>query len=125
MLSDLRHAVRLLLKSPGFTLIAIITLTLGIGANSAIFSVVDTLLLRPLPFPKPNYLATILGKQVQGGTKESQSFPDYLDFRDQAKSFSHLAAYSEASTVLGTGAQGREINGLATTADIFQVLGVA
>src|SRR3982750_212160 len=100
MLSDARHAIRLLFKSPAFTLIAILTLTLGIGANSAIFSVIDTVLLRPLPFPKPNELAAVWSQVGKGGARESQSFPDYVDFRDQARAFGSLAAYVEANTVL-------------------------
>src|SRR4051812_10107748 len=103
MMSDLRQAFRLLLKSPGFTLIAVLTLTLGIGANSAIFSVIDTVLLRPLPFPKPNELAMVWGRVGQAGARESSSFPDYIDFRDQVRSFTSLAAYTEATTVLGSG----------------------
>src|SRR3982750_2188941 len=109
MISDLRHALRLLFKSPGFTLIAIITLTLGIGANSAIFSVIDTVLFRPLPFSKPNELVMLWTKQVKGGNKEPHSFPDYIDYREQAKSFAGLAAFSEATTVLGSGNEAREL----------------
>src|SRR5215213_10006784 len=124
MISDLRHALRLLFKSPGFTLIAVVTLTLGIGANSAIFSVIDTILLRPLPYPQPNQLALIWGKAT-GLTRESQSYPDYLDFRDQAKSFASLAAYVEAATVLGTGAEARALQGVAASSDLFAVLGVS
>ena len=124
MISDFRHALRLLLKSPGFTLIAVITLTLGIGANSAIFSVIDTVLLRPLPFPKPNELALVWGKSAEI-SRESQSYPDYLDFREQAKSFTSLAAYTQASTVLGIGADARQLEGVAANADIFSVLGVS
>lgn len=124
MISDFHHALRLLLKSPGFTLIAVVTLTLGIGANSAIFSVIDTVLLRPLPFPKPNELALVWGK-TQGPGRESQSYPDYLDFREQAKSFASLAAYTQASTVLGVGADARQLDGVAANADIFSVLGVS
>src|SRR3982751_3537396 len=112
MISDIRYAFRILLKSPGFSLIAVLTLTLGIGANSAIFSVIDTVLLRPLPFSNPNELVAVWGKSSQGSGRESQSFPDYLDFREQGSSFRSLAAYSEASTVLGTGADGRELQGV-------------
>jgi putative ABC transport system permease protein len=125
MISDLRQALRLLLKSPAFTTTAVITLTLGIGANSAIFSVINTVLLRPLPFPKPNDLAMIWGKVGQGQDRESQSFPDYVDFREQAKSFVTLAAYTQASTVLGSGADAHELEGVAATSDIFSVLGVS
>src|SRR3954463_3510239 len=124
MMSDFRHAIRLLFKSPGFTLIAIVTLTLGIGANSAIFSVINTVLLRPLPFPKPNDLAMVWGKS-QGSPREAQSYPDYLDFREQTKSLASLAAYTQASTVLGSGENARELEGVAASSDIFQVMGVA
>jgi putative ABC transport system permease protein len=125
MISDLRQALRLLFKSPGFTLIAVLTLTLGIGANSAIFSVIDTVLLRPLPLPKPNELAMLWGKSELGTNREAHSFPDYLDFREQARSFSNLAAYTEASTVLGSGTDAHELQDAAATADIFSVLGVS
>ena len=84
MIPDLPQAIRLLLKSPGFTLIAVLTLTLGIGANSAIFSVIDTVLLRPLLLPRPNELAMVWGKSAQSPGRESQSYPDYLDFRDRS-----------------------------------------
>jgi putative ABC transport system permease protein len=124
MMSDFRHALRLLFKSPGFTLIAVVTLTLGIGANSAIFSVIDAVLLRPLPFVKPNELVMVWGKSADL-PRESQSYPDYTDFREQAKSFSSLAAYTQASTVLGSGENARELEGVAANSAIFQVLGVA
>src|SRR5205807_2272323 len=109
MLSDVRHAIRLLFKTPGFTIIAVLTLTLGIGANSAIFSVIDTVLLRPLPFAKPNELVMLWAKSADGGSHEAQSFADYVDFREQTKSVRNLAAYTEASTVLGNGGDAREL----------------
>jgi len=124
MLSDLRHAIRLLFKSLGFTLIAVLTLTLGIGANSAIFSVINTVLLKPLPFAKPNELVMLWGRSPETGGRESQSFPDYVDFRDQSTTIRNLAAYTEAATVLGTGAEARQLQGVAVTSDIFAVLGV-
>ncbi len=115
----------MLLKSPGFSAIAILTLALGIGANSAIFSVIDTVLLRPLPFPQPNELAMLWSAPNKGAGRETHSFPDYEDFRAQAKSFAALSAYVQASTVLSTGADPLELEGLAATSDIFDVLRVA
>jgi putative ABC transport system permease protein len=124
-MTDLRYAFRMLLKSPGFSLIAILTLTLGIGANSAIFSVIDTVLLRPLPFPAPNELAMLWSAPNSGAGRETHSFPDYEDFREQAKSFTALAAYTQAGTFLSGQAEAHELRGVAATSDIFAVLGVA
>jgi putative ABC transport system permease protein len=90
----------MLAKAPGFTAIAILTLTLGIGANSAIFSVIDTVLLRPLPFSKPNQLISVWSKVTAESDKETGSFPDYADIRDQSQTLDSLFAYTRASTVL-------------------------
>jgi putative ABC transport system permease protein len=95
MLGDLKYALRMLAKSPGFTAIAMLTLALGIGANSAIFSVVDTVLLRPLPFPKPHELVAVWGSVSHaGGEKETDSFPNYVDLRDQSQTLDSLTAYA-------------------------------
>ena len=123
-MTDIRYAIRMLLKSPGFTIIAIITLALGIGANSAIFSVIETVLLRPLPFPRPNELAMLWNAPDHGAGRENHSYPDYQDFRDEGKSFAALALYTQASTVLSTNGDPIELDGLATTAQLFDVLEV-
>jgi putative ABC transport system permease protein len=125
MITELKYAFRVLLKSPAFTIIAVLTLALGIGANSAIFSVIETVLLRPLPFPQPNELAMVWSSTGRGTERETHSFPDYEDFRSQAKSFRALAAYVQASTVLGTDGDPIELEGVAATSDIFSVLGVS
>lgn len=125
MITDFRYAFRMLLKSPGFSLIAIITLALGIGANSAIFSVIDTVLLRPLPFPQPNELAMLWSAPDNGAGRETQSFPDYEDFRTQANSFQALSSYVGASTVLNTKGDPIELEGVAATSDFFSVLKVS
>src|SRR4051812_24892606 len=101
MYNDIRYAFRQLRKSPGFTLIAVLTLALGIGANSAIFSVVDTVLLRPLAFTNPDELVMIWGNaRTEPNGRYTDSFPDFYDYREQSQSFSALAAYSGAGTVL-------------------------
>ncbi|HEX5176470.1 MAG TPA: ABC transporter permease, partial [Chthoniobacteraceae bacterium] len=114
----------MLLKSPGFSLVAILTLALGIGANSAIFSVIDTVLLKPLAFPHPNELAMLWSTPGKGTGRETLSFPDYQDFREQGKSFRSLAIYTGAGTVLSTSGGPLELHGLASTAQLFDVLGV-
>ncbi len=126
MFTDLRYALRMLVKTPGFAAIAILTLTLGIGANSAIFSVIDAVLLRPLPFPKPNELVAIWSQVArENSDKETESIPDYVDLRGQSQSLSALAAFTRAGAVLNGAEESRQLYGLASTSDIFPVLGVA
>jgi len=125
MLSNFKYALRMLAKSPGFTAIATLTLALGIGANSAIFSVIDAVLLRPLPFPKPNELVAVWGSVSHtGGEKETDSFPNYVDLRDQSQTLDSLASYTRAGTVFTGTEEARQLEGLAVTSDIFGVLGV-
>jgi putative ABC transport system permease protein len=121
-MNDLRYAFRMLLKSPCFSLVAIATLGLGIGANSAIFSVIDNVLLQPLPFPRPEQLVMIWGKSHRdGNARESGSFPDFFDFSAQNKSFSALAAYCSMFAVLSNvgEAQAQELQGVAVDGDFF------
>ena len=86
MIHTLRYAVRQLRKSPGFTFVAVLTLALGIGANTAIFSVVNAVLLRPLPYPQPERLVYL--NEVISGTDTSIALPDYVDWRRDSTSFS-------------------------------------
>jgi len=125
MIVDLKFALRMLVKAPGFTIIAILTLALGIGANSVIFSVVDAVLLRSLPFPKPDQLVAIWSQTSrENSEKETESVPDYVDLRDQSKTLSALAAYTRTGAVLNRTEESRQLFGLAVTSDIFPVLGV-
>ncbi len=126
MITDLKYALRMLVKSPGFTVIAILTLALGIGANSAIFSVIDAVLLRPLPFPKPNELVAVWSQVArEKSEKETESVPNYVDLRDQSKTLQALAAYTRAGAVLNGSEEARQLYGVAITSDIFPALGVA
>ena len=116
---DLRSSLRLIRRSPGFTALAVIALGLGIGANTAIFSVIDAVLLRPLPYDHPERLAVVL----HHGT-DPVSAANLLDWRREATSFSGLAA-AEIWAVNLTGAEPPErVSGLRVTADLFGLLGV-
>src|SRR5258708_35685806 len=93
MIKDLRYAIRQLLKAPNFTAVAILTLALGIGACSAIFSVVNVVLLRPLDYPEPGRIVTIRETQLPQFPEFSVSPPNYLDWENQTKSYEYFAAY--------------------------------
>jgi len=125
MFTDLKYALRMLVKAPGFTIIAILTLALGIGANSAIFSVIDAVLLHPLPFPRPNQLVAVWSRVAHDKLeKETESVPDYVDLRDQSQTLSALAAFTRAGAVLNGMEEVRQWYGVAITSDIFSVLDV-
>src|SRR6202040_2902849 len=119
MLTDLKYAFRMLAKAPGFTIIAILTLALGIGANSAIFSVIDAVLLHPLPFPKPNQLVAVWSRVAHDKfEKETESVPDYVDLRDQSQTLSALAAYTRSGAILNGTEEARQLHGVGITSDI-------
>src|SRR3954468_12713767 len=121
MITDLKYALRMLLKSPTFSIIAVATLTLGIGANSAIFSIVETVLLRPLPFPESERLVAVWGTSGhEANGHQSESLPDLFDFRAESGSFSALAAYNRAWTILSDAAEAQELNGVAVDGEFFE-----
>src|SRR4030095_11322881 len=93
MLQDLRHSARMLLKNPGFTLIAILSIAIGVGANAAMFSVADGLVIRPLPVPRAGEVMTIAALLPAGGGELQFSYPEYVGLRDQTRSFNGLVAY--------------------------------
>jgi putative ABC transport system permease protein len=125
MLTDLKYALRMLVKNPTFALVAVLTLALGIGANSAIFSVVDTVLLRPLPFKDPDQIVMAWARYVNdSGGKGVHSYLDYVDLRDQSQSFSGMAAYTRTAGTLAQAEDAQALEGVAITPEIFDVLGV-
>lgn len=129
LLQDLRYGARMLLKNPGFTLIAVITLALGIGANTAIFSVVNALLFRPLPFREPERLVWIANTGTTGGMSSVTSrVANFNDWRAQNKSFEDIAAYFAffdygSYNLVGVGEPERLI-GVGVSQNLFSVLGV-
>jgi putative ABC transport system permease protein len=124
LLQDLRYAFRLLAKNPSFTTIAILTLALGIGANTAIFSVVNAVLLRPLAFRDPSRLVLTLEKNPAFTTVSSISYLNYLDWRDQSHSFESLEATRGATLTLTGIAEPERLNARMATAGLFPLLGV-
>lgn len=122
---DVRQSLRKLFKSPGFTITALLALTLGIGANSAIFSVVNTVLLRPLPFQEPDQLMMVWGTNVKKGVEEVPFTPaDYIDVRDQNDVFAGMAALRPMNlTLTGVGDPERLPTAM-VSASMFSMLGV-
>ena len=125
-MSNLRLALRQLIKNPGFAAVAILTLALGIGANTAIFSVVNAVLLRPLPYPDANRIM-VLNESSGPGQDYSVALPDYFDWQKDNTVFEHLAATHKESRNL-SGIPGRDperISGAAVTRNFFNVIGLA
>ncbi len=126
LLQDLRYAARTLLKSPGFTIVAVLTLALGIGANTAIFSVVDGVLLRPAPLDDMDRLAVVWETDRNSGTtREPVSLPDFIDFSEQSETFDTLAGFA-AGTVTLTGVAGDPVHLaiVASTPELLPMFGV-
>ncbi len=128
MLNDLQYGLRHLIKNPAFTLIAALTLALGIGANTAIFSVVNAVLLKPLPFPAPNEIVAVgqIDTREQGlsPSLDSLCYPDFFDFRNQNRTFSSLAVYRNRPFALVGEHEAQSVRGEKVSAEFFDVLGV-
>jgi putative ABC transport system permease protein len=127
LINDLRFALRMLLKSPGFTVIAAATLALGIGANTAIFSVVNALLLKPLPFPAPEQLVAFGmtdTRQKAQTTLGSLSYPDFFDFREQNHTLASIAAFRSQGFALASEEGAVSARGVKTNTEFFDVLGI-
>jgi putative ABC transport system permease protein len=123
LIQDLRYGARMLLKKPGFTLIAVTTLALGIGANTAIFSVVDAVLLRPLPFKDPERLVWVWGTVPRSG-QANHSPVEFLAYQAQQTSFTEMAAYRNMPFTLTGGGEPEYVQGVIVSPNYFSMLGV-
>ncbi len=125
LIRDIRYGARSLLKRPGFTMIAVIALALGIGANTAIFSLVNAVLLQPLPFAEPDRLVWVWGNIRNGGNRASVSPPDFLDYRQQNTTFEEFAAAFGGPMPLNLTGSGEpeRLTGAAVTGNYFKALG--
>ena len=124
LMTDIRYGFRNFLKRPGFTAIAVVTLALGIGANTAIFSLVNTVLLRPLPVPHPEQLIEVYGTLHNGADYTIQSYLNYKDYRDRNDVFSGLIAYRFAPMSVSHDGRNERVWGYLVSGNYFEVLGV-
>lgn len=123
---DLRYGLRMLVKNPGFTAVAVIALALGIGANTAIFSVVNTVLLRPLPYKDPERLVMVFeDSRAHGYPRDTPTTANYIDWRDQNQVFESIAAIASASFNLTGVGDPERLVGCRVSASLFPLLGVS
>src|SRR6185437_6953971 len=125
LLQDIRYAFRILRKSPGFTAVAVLTLALGIGANTAIFSVLDAVVLRPLPFAAPNRLVHLTAKFALGD-QAGISPPDYADYRASNRTFEQLAVLNYEASIANLTGQGKpeQVTNSIASWNLFDALGI-
>ena len=125
LLRDIRHAGRSLLRTPGFALVAVLTLALGIGANTAIFSIVNGVLLRPLPYPQPQQLMFLTSRfPAMGFDQFWVSPPEFFEFRELNQSFASVGAFTTGELNLMAGERPVRVRGAAVTDDLLTTLGV-
>ena len=122
--SDVRYALRWLARSPIFALVAILSLAVGVGFNTAAFSIIDALLLRPMPVERPDRIIDVYTKGADGDTYSTSSYPDYLDLRDRNQVFTGLLAYSPSIAAIKGTTQSRMALGEVVSGNYFTVLGV-
>src|SRR5215212_312926 len=126
IIKDIRYGLRSLLKRPGFTAITLIALALGIGANTAIFSLVNAVILQPLPYQDPDRLVWVYGNIRNGGNRASVAPPDFLDYRSQNKTFEQFAASGTTSRPMNLTGSGEpeRLTASAITGNYFDTFGV-
>ena len=122
---DVRFAIRMLRRSPGFSLVALLTFALGIGVNAAVFTVYNGVLLRPLPYPDADRITMVwMDNRRQQIREDITSYPNYMDWRTQSSSFAHMAAFTPASFNLTGAGDPERLRGAVATANFFDVMGL-
>ena len=121
---DLKFALRSLRKNPGFTLLAVVVMALGIGANTAVFSVVNAVLLKPLAYPNPDRIVTLSSLWLKSGSHGQVSAPDFHDWHNQGTAFAAMAYYDDDSTAVMSGASAEYAHVAEVTPEFFRVFGV-
>src|SRR5689334_17142357 len=124
LLQDIRYAGRTLRKNPAFTVIAVVCLALGIATNTTLFSCFNAIVLRPFPFEDPDRLVALWDFNPKNNNRSGISYPNYLDWRDQSRSFTGIAAYSGRSVAITEGTEPVRLSGELITANLFPLLGV-
>ncbi len=123
LMDDLRYAVRQMTKSPGFALVVVVTLALAIGANTAVFSVIDAVMLRPLPYDHPERLIEATSVNTHNPQPGAISYPDFFDWRSQNRTLEHLVSYHDTQfTLIGT-AEPAHVDAEVTSWDLLPTLG--
>ncbi len=121
---DLRFAFRQLRKSPGYSIVVILTLALGVGANTTVFSVVDAVMLRPLPYTQPQQLVEVASADASSPVTRNVSYPDFFDWREQNHSFDHLVSYQDNSYTLTGTTRAVHLDAEIVSWDLLQMLGI-
>src|SRR5262245_53223926 len=124
LLQDVRYGLRMLVKNPALTVVATVSLSLGMGANTTIFSLINAALLRPLPVEKPDELVMIYTSDFSGPLHGSSSYPDYLEIRDKTEVFSGVLASSAQPLSMSSGGETERVSGEIVTGNYFSLLGV-
>ena len=124
---DIKHGIRVLVKSPGFTVVAVLALAFGIGTNTAIFSVVNSVLLKPLPYPNAERLVHFEGINSSKGISDSElSMPDFLDWQKETDAFESMTAFFQSGMVLmSNDAEPERVPRAVVTASFFPTMGVS
>jgi putative ABC transport system permease protein len=123
---DVRYALRMLLRAPAFSLIAILTFAVGIGINTAVFNVVNGVLLRPLPYPDPDQITMVwVHNRRQNLTEDITSYPNFVDWKTQSTSYAHMAGFTESAFTLTGDGEPERLRGASVTASFFDVMQIA